>query len=282
MKKARVIILAGQSNAVGVGWVKYLPRSYSSEEIKQFSDGYEKILINYTSHDIKSDGFVKTRINCCERTKDTLGPEVGIAKKLTEKYPDEEFFIVKCAVGGVSLAGDWLSPSSGAPYDEKRSAILPESISDPKVRFLGWCYNEMIKRLSLALAQLKESGYEPEIIAFCWMQGESDSGNAEANEAYIGRYDALLGDLRAAFPSAFSPDCRYIDAAISERWNNYEKMNANKKKYAETHKNHFFIDTVAEGLTTLNEPEENPDTAHYDCASTVKLGELFAEKIVLI
>ena len=139
----------------------------------------------------------------------------------------------------------------------------------------------MIKRLSLALSQLEDSGYKPEVIAFCWMQGESDSGNAEANEAYISRYDALLGDLRAAFSAYFSPDCRYIDAAISDRWVNYEKMNANKKKYAKTHENHFFVDTIAEGLTTLNEPLENPDTAHYDCESTVRLGELFAENILL-
>ena len=279
MKKAKIIVLAGQSNAVGVGWVKYLPESFSEAEIGRFTEGYDKILINYTSHDIKSDGFVKTRINCCERTKDTLGPEVGIAKKLTEKYPDEEFFIVKCAVGGVSLAGDWISPSSGAPYDEEKNAILPESISDPRVRVPGWCYNEMIKRFTKATSELESMGYSPEVIAFCWMQGESDSGNAEANEAYIGRYDALLSDLRAAFPSYFSPDCHYIDAAISDRWVNYEKMNENKKNYAMSHKNHFFVDTVAEGLTTLKEPHENPDTAHYDCASTIKLGELFAEYI---
>lgn len=281
MKKAKIIILAGQSNAVGVGWVKYLSKSYGEDEIRQFTEGYDKILINYTSHDIKSNCFVKTRINCCEKTKDTLGPEVGIAKKLTEKYPDEEFFIVKCAVGGVSMAGDWLSPSSGAPYDAEKNAVLPESISDPRVRFPGWCYNEMIKRFSLAVRELELKGYTPEVIAMCWMQGESDSGNAEANEAYIDRYDALLRDLRAAFPGYFAPDCRYIDGGISDRWGNYEKMNANKKKYAETHKNCYFIDTIAAGLTTLGEPEDNPDTAHYDCTSTVKLGELFAEKITI-
>ena len=279
MKEAKIIILAGQSNAVGVGWVKYLPKSFNEAEIRQFTDGYDKILMNYTSHDIKSDGFVKVRINCCEKSKDTLGPEVGIAKKLTEKYPDEEFFIVKCAVGGVSLAGDWLSPSSGAPYDAEKNAVLPESIADPRVRFPGWCYNEMIKRFTLATSQLKDMGYSPKVIAFCWMQGESDSGNPAANEAYIGRYDALLRDLRAAFPDYFAPDCRYIDAAISERWVDYEKMNANKKNYAETHENCYFVDTVAAGLTTLFEPEENPDTAHYDCESTVRLGEMFGEFI---
>ena len=52
------------------------------------------------------------------------------------------------------------------------------------------------------------------------------------------------------------------------------------KAFAEEH-GHYFVDTVAEGLTTKYEPEDNPDTAHYDCASTVRLGEMFAEQIEL-
>jgi hypothetical protein len=56
-------------------------------------------------------------------------------------------------------------------------------------------------------------------------------------------------------------------------------MNDNKKKYAEEHENCFYIDTVSAGLTTLFEPEDAPDTAHYDCESTVKLGLMFADNI---
>ena len=278
MKEAKIIILAGQSNAVGVGWTKYLPQSFNETEIARFKEGYDKILISYTSHDIKSEGFVKTAVNCTERSKDTLGPEVGIAKKLTEKYPDEEFFIVKCAVGGVNLHNDWRSPSSGVPYEAEKNAVLPESIVDPRVRFPGWCYNEMIKRLTSSIAELEKMGYSPKVIAFCWMQGESDTGNPICAEPYIERYDCLLKDLRETFAPYFAPDCRYIDAGISDIWANYDQMNARKKAYAES-KGYCYIDTLAEGLTTKNEPVENPDTAHYDCYSTVRLGELFAEKI---
>jgi hypothetical protein len=57
-------------------------------------------------------------------------------------------------------------------------------------------------------------------------------------------------------------------------------MNERKRKYAEEN-GHFFVDTVSAGLTTKNEPYENPDTAHYDCESTVRLGEMFAENIVV-
>ena len=107
------------------------------------------------------------------------------------------------------------------------------------------------------------------------MQGESDSGNPACAEPYISRYDALLSDLREKYATEFE-NCTYIDAAISERWVNYEAMNANNKAYAEK-MGYNFIDTIAEGFTTAHEPEDKPDTAHYDVKWVVKLGELFAE-----
>ena len=277
MKKAKVILLSGQSNAVGVGHVKYLPKTYDDETINKFNAGYEKVLIHYISHDKENEGFEPARVNQTERTKDTLGPEVGIAKKLTEKYPDQQFFIIKCAFGGSDMNTGWRSPESGAPYDENRVVEYAKAINDPKFRFPGWCYHEQIRAIDDGFAALREMGYEPEIIAFCWMQGESDSGNPVCAEPYIDRYDCLLRDLREKYAPAFE-NCTYIDAAISERWVNFEAMNANKKAYAEK-MGYKFIDTVAEGFTTAFEPEENPDTAHYDVKWVVRLGELFAECI---
>ena len=277
MKKARVILLSGQSNAVGVGYVKYLPKHFDEKTINVFKYGYENILIHYISHNKENEGFESVKVNQTERTKDTLGPEVGIAKKLTEKYPSEQFFVIKCAFGGSDMNTGWRSPSSGAPYDENRVVEYAKAINDSKFRFPGWCYHEQIRAIDDGFAALREMGYEPEIIAFCWMQGESDSGNPIAAEPYIERYDCLVRDLRERYSSAFE-NCTYIEAGISAEWGNYAKMNENKKAYAEKN-GHRFIDTIAAGLTTLYEPEEKPDTAHYDVSSTVKLGELFAEFI---
>ena len=275
MKKAKVILLSGQSNAVGVGHIKYMPKYFDEETIFTFRNGYEKVLIHYISHDIENVGFEPVRVNQAEKNKDTLGPEVGIAKKLTEKYPDEQFFIIKCAFGGSDMNMGWRSPSSGAPYDPDLTVEYAKAINDPRFRSYGWCYHEQIRALDDGFAALKEMGYEPEVIAFCWMQGESDSGNPVCAEPYIDRYDCMLRDLRERYASAFE-NCAYIDAGISEIWDNHEQMNARKKAYAE--KNGYkFIDTIAAGFTTRNEPEENPDIAHYDLNWTVKLGELFAE-----
>jgi len=278
MKKAKIIILAGQSNAVGVGHTKYLSKSFSKAEIARFYDGYEKFQIIYESHDKISNGFEKTRVNCTEVSKDTLGPEVGIAKKLSEKYPDEEFYIVKCAFGGTSLVNDWRSPSNGAPYCEEQTVTGASILSNTAPRFPGWCYNIFVKLLRKSIKMLENDGLSPEIIAFCWMQGEGDAEASVYTEPYIERYDLLLKDIRKAFEPYFAADCKFIDAGVSERWKEYEKMNANKKAYAEE-KGYCFIDTVAFGLTTQNEPEEAPDVAHYDCYDTVKLGELFGEFI---
>ncbi len=277
MKRARAIVLAGQSNAVGVGHVKYLPKFYGEETIARFREGFDNILIRYISHDIRNDSFVKVSVNQTEKNKDTLGPEVGIAKKLSEKYPDEQFFIIKCAFGGSDMHVGWRSPSSGVPYDPKMEVDPAKAISSSAYRPLGWCYHELVSVMTDGLNELKTAGYEPEVVAFCWMQGESDSASAEKAGNYIFRYDAMLRDLREKYAPAFE-NCTYIDAGISDIWGGYEQMNARKREYAEKN-GHRFIDTIAAGLTTRNEPEEKPDTAHYDVSSTVKLGELFAEFI---
>lgn len=288
MKKANIIILAGQSNAVGVGHTKCLPKHFSADKIKEYYDGYDNVLINYHSHDKKSGGFVRTTVNCTEKNKDTLGPEVGIAEELSKAYPEQKIFIVKCAFGGTSLYRDWLSPSGletafgaydeGAYASQKPDIIAALGTGEP-IR-AGWCYNELVKLLGESIEFLKGQGYTPAIRAFCWMQGENDSCAQEFVDTYESRYVSLLCDLRSSFGEYFE-DCVYIDGGISEEWAHYTGINESKKKHAQTYENSYFIDTVAHGLTTRNEPFEEPDIYHYDSDSTVKLGWLFAQHIKL-
>ena len=281
-KTANVIILAGQSNAVGVGFTKYLNRHFSPEQVAKFYEGYENVVINYRSHGIVSNGFVKTTVNCTEKAKDTLGPEVGIAKNLTKRYPNEKFFIVKCAFGGATICNDWLSPSNEGVYDPTSFARncpdIVKALESGKHPKAGWCYNELVELLTESIDILKKEDYEPKIRAMFWMQGESDSYAKELVENYIPRYDMMIKDLQRQFSGLFS-GCIFVDAGISKRWLNYEELNAFKKEYAEK-EGHRYIDTIKEGLTTEHEPLENPDTAHYDADSIVKLGELFAEKLI--
>ena len=277
MKQAKVIILAGQSNAVGVGFVKYLPKYFDTEVCQKLRSPFEHIQISYVSHDIQSNGFVPTTINCTEETKDTFGPELGMAEYLSEASPDEDFFIVKCAFGGSDMFNGWRSPSSGVPYREELMAEPKKALVDPAYQFPGWCYNALVKRLRQSLDALKAAGLDPQIIGFCWMQGEADSAPPHA-EPYIGRYECMLKDLKETFSPHFD-GCHYADAGISEIWVDYEQMNTKKKAFADAN-GYSFVDTVGAGLTTRFEPEEEPDIYHYDAGSVMQLGRMFAQAIL--
>lgn len=283
MKKAKIIVLSGQSNAVGVGHTKYLNKSFSDAKIEEYLNGYENVLINYYSHDKKSDGFTATTINCTELNKDTLGPELGIAEYLNTNFPDEEYFIVKFAVGGASLMQDFLSPSSGgyqnveAFKNEYRSFIDAYLTGQPTKA--GWCYNGLVNVLRDSIAYLKEKRFCPEIIGFCWMQGEGDAGAPEHVNNYKVYFDNFIKDFKNEFAS-YLEECVFVDAGISEIWNCHTEMNAFKKEYADKHDGFVYVNTIENGLTTKYEPHEAPDIYHYDCESVIKLGRLFAEQIV--
>ncbi|MBQ1846926.1 MAG: DUF3795 domain-containing protein [Clostridia bacterium] len=279
MKKADIIILAGQSNAVGCSEVRYLSGCFPEEKLRKWRDGFDNIKINYFSHDKKSGGFVKTSFNCSVKNEDTFGPEVGIADLLDETYPGREFFIVKCAFGGVTLLRDFLPPSGGDAYDPEAFAELTDKADDPYGSSKpGWCYNELVKITEQSVAMLKEDGYLPKIRAFCWMQGESDANNEEATQKYGRNYDALKNDLKTRFAGLID-HCRFIDAGVSRVWERYARMNGIKQSYASARPDCVFIDTVAEGLDTMKEPYGEPDIGHYDAGSEIKLGRLFAEKM---
>jgi len=283
VKKAKIIVLSGQSNAVGVGHVKCLNRHFSDEKIAEYLNGYENIKLNYYSHDKKSDGFVVTKTGCTEIHKDTLGPEVGMAEYLSTECPDEEYYIVKFAVGAASLMRDFLPPSSGGYYDVKEFKNEYPGFIDAfftgKPLKVGWCYNGLVDVLNDSIAYLEEKGLSPEIIGFCWMQGESDAFSLDDVNNYRGYFDNLINDFRKEF-AQYLDGCVFLDAGISEVWPFREEMNSFKKEYAEKHEDFVYLDTIESGLTTKYEPVEEPDIYHYDSGSVIKLGRLFAENII--
>ena len=283
MKKAKIIVLSGQSNAVGVGHTKCLKRSFTDEKIKEYYDGYKNIKINYYSHDKKSDGFTITTVNCTEVHKDTLGPEVGIAEYLNSKFPEEEYFIVKFAMGGATLMRDFLSPSSGGYYNVENfkneyGDFIDAYFTNKPIK-AGWCYTGLVSILRDSIKYLEENGFYPEIIGFCWMQGESDSMDLKDVDNYKVYFDNFINDFKDDFYQ-YIKNCVFVDAGISETWNYYKEINQFKKEYAENHSGFVYVDTIGNGLTTQYEPVEQPDLYHYDCESVIKLGKLFIENII--
>ena len=260
-KKATVILLGGQSNASGCTHDEYLQKNVSAEKYAEYQSGYDNVYINYISGLKASDGFVK-----CATLQGEIdggfGPELGLAEKLHEMYPDRTFFIIKCAWGGTNLFEQWLSPSS-----------------DGKT---GELYRKFTDFVEVNLKYLESKNYDIEVEAMCWMQGESDSFSVENGTDYAEHLTNFIGDIRGEFRRYAADDgIAFIDAYIADNpvyWVYCDLVNASKDTVAAASPMNALIDTVSHGLSCSAEPAEAPDLAHYDSMSELKLGHLFAEE----
>lgn len=261
-KCATVILLGGQSNASGCSLDEYLRKNVSKEKYEQYQNGYDNVYINYLSGLNLSQEFVKCSTLQGE-LEGSFGPELGLAEKLNEMYPDEMFFIIKCAWGGTDLFSQWLSPSSSGK--------------------VGKLYKQFVVFVETSIKYLISKNYDIKIKGMCWMQGESDSFMVDAASNYGVHLENLISDLRKKF-SKYSPDegFAFVDAYIAANpayWVYYELVNKGKLEVSKKSHNNILVDTISNGLVCNNEPENNPDMAHYDSLSQIKLGHLFAEHL---
>jgi amidophosphoribosyltransferase len=95
--------------------------------------------------------------------------------------------------------------------------------------------------------------------------------------------------LRSSAPAFLNP-CYYgtdidsKDALIAnnpEYWIYCDLVNASKRAVADASPLNALVDTIEAGLVCNAEPEGEPDMAHYDSLSAIKLGHLFAEELAL-
>ena len=267
-KSVDVVVISGQSNAVGCTHVDCIERSMGYEKLEEYMTGYEGIQIaydcwtkgvlpdgntTYYSQNKRQDGkFYKVMLGQ-GNSEATFGPEIGIAEAMHEKYAGK-LFLIKYACGASNLKDDWA---------QRKSPM----------------YNRFVTYVKKQMDNLKSMGYKPTIKAFCWMQGEGDS--------YVGYYDhyyenlqTFVGNLRTDLKElSGDKDFPFIDAGInnSPEWEYYRQVNEAKKQFANDSEDNYYIDTIAAGMHTNKEPFNNVDTCHYDTESQVLLGHLFAE-----
>ena len=262
-KKATVILLAGQSNASGCSRDDYLQKNVSEEKYLEYQNGYDNVYINYfASQNNISEEFVKCS-TCQGEVGGFFGPELGVAEKLNQMFPNQMFFIIKYAWAATDLFNLWLSPSS-----------------DGKT---GDLYNDFVIYVNASMNYLISKNYDVEIEGMFWMQGESDSFSVENATNYQTHLNNFITDLRKQFSHYAADDgIAFVDAYIADNpmyWVYCDLVNQSKKAVAELSPLNVVIDTNAENLTCSNEPEDTPDMAHYDSLSEIKLGHLFVENL---
>lgn len=262
---AKVILLAGQSNATGATVGSYLSEYVTPEKYQELLDGYSNVKILYSSGTIsggnlsipnKSVTFVDVKMG--QGISSTrFGPELGLAEYLSENYPDETFYIIKYAIGSSGLRAHW------NPLDESKAI----------------CLNEFDDLVYQGLVELEMMGLTPEIVGFLWMQGESDASSANGAYQYYTYQDELVKLIRENYAFYESDGgIAFIDAGVSEEgmWSTAYLVNEMKRRYALVSELNEYIDTNKEGLTCL---QENNDNAHYDSWSMLRLGQMYGEKL---
>ena len=263
-KPVDVVVISGQSNAVGCTHSNCITRSIGASYYQDYMRGFPDIQIAYDSwtkdegpifysqNKSKDDNFVKVMLGQGNSLA-TFGPEIGIAEAMHEKYAGK-LFIIKYACGASNLKDDWA---------QKNSPMYPRLI-------------EYVKK---QMKNLEDKGYIPTIKAFCWMQGEGDAWDGYYQD-YYANLTGFAANIRADLKDmAGNKDVPFIDAGISnsKQWQYYRQVNTAKKQFADDREDNIFIDTIEAGMHTNLEPFDEPDTAHYDTESEVQLGHLFAE-----
>lgn len=263
-ERARVIILIGQSNATGCSLTSYLEQSVDAESYAEYSAGYDNVLINFSLDNGKysSNGeFVPVDLNCAAG-EGYFGPELGMAEVLAKEFPDEKIFILKFTMSGYSLNYHWL-------YGRERASI----------------YNAFMAFATTYLDYLLSKGYNAAVDAICWMQGESDTTEYKSGRYYENtcRFVSYLREDLASYSN--EKGIYFIDAGISSSpycLPSYPEINEAKKAFAATSEMNIYFSTIDAGLTTLYEPESNPDLGHYDALSELELGRMFGREIAKI
>ncbi len=258
---AKVILIGGQSNATGATHGSFLENNVPYEKYVEYLRGYSNVKILYSSGTVNSgvvnianysESFVDTKLGQGIGTT-RFGPELGLAAYLSENYPDETFYIIKYAIGSTGLGAHW------NPTNESRNT----------------CLVEFKETVDLGLDLLKQEGLDPKIVAFLWMQGESDATTFKAARDYYDLQKALVENIREEYAVYEAPHgIAFIDAAVSESgmWQSAFLLNQSKLAYSKESEINFYIDTNALGLDTM---QENNDPAHYDSTSMILLGELY-------
>lgn len=279
-KIAKVIVLAGQSNAVGWTYSKNLKPVVTPEEYEKYRAGFDNVKIFYSNAPLQSDDAqtkTKNENSAFEPVKlgqgrytsledGAFGPEIGLAAYLTENYPDETFYIIKDATGGATLHGSWLCPSSLGLFEKTEEDIT--------------LYNHLMKKVDDGMAMLKADGVDARILSFIWMQGENDAQSYAFD--YPTLWNNFIGDVTAAFEEKgylTETGLTTIDGGITQRWTNYDVVNAAKERYAAVSSKAYFVEVAHEDWLTYD--RDNTDYAHLDALSMIRLGNEFGKSFAL-
>jgi len=236
--RVHVILLGGQSNAVGYGVKADLPKSPINFQGPQLTvDLYDRLYTDLSPR--KVDPSFGSEI--------TLGH--SLAKSLTADTP-ERIAIVKYAVGGTNLYEQWKAGGDATTAGD------------------GPLYQDFQVNAAEGLTALAAAypGASIEIVAMLWIQGEADA-NRGYHEEYEGNLTTFIADIRETYRS----DLPFFISRLSDSQFNVETsvpvqtVRAAQETIASMDDRAFLLDTDGFSVTF-------GDPIHFDAEGQQSIG----------
>ena len=194
----RVFFLAGQSNMSGCGNIQELPERFkhgvpgvkifhgSICEDRTAVDGkgiWEDVMPGHGGSEFRSDGKTNRYGKC-------FGPEIGLAARLKELYPNDKIALVKYAKGATSM--DAVGTKYGC-WDPNFK--LDNGINQYDHFIATWKH-------AAAVSDIDGDGREDTLVpaGIFWMQGESDANykDPKVSQRYEGHLTSMIAAMRNA------------------------------------------------------------------------------------
>lgn len=268
-KVMHVVLLAGQSNMQGHGNYDALDGSIK-ERIKKVSS---RVLLS-TSNNEKVDAKPLSYYTAKKSEKypftNHFGPELFIGLTLAEANPNQEYLLIKKAVGGTSLYGAW-SP--------EWTAEKAKEAERGKIRQKLQLFNEHMSNIHAQLSKLKKEKISFEIIGLAWMQGEGDTNkNSTAST-----YEANLRKLIAAYRKEINiPKLPFVMGQINVLPRKFKDgpsfVRTAMMKVANSDKLVDIIQTRA--LAPWTDFPKHSDNLHYNVEGQKRLGIAFGRLLL--
>lgn len=158
--KARVYLLAGQSNMSGAGLFAELKKSEQKPP--------EGVLIWHKNKWQEIGPGISAN-------EGRFGPELAFGRAMKKAYPDDEIYLIKKAAGGTSMHKHW-------------------KVTDGR----GPLLRSFLVSVNAALANLDDERIKYTIEGMLWMQGEADADQGKGAE-YEASLEAFIKEMRREF-----------------------------------------------------------------------------------
>ena len=260
-----VVLLGGHSNALGLSVWTEPDLVYDDVKFFGYGESVNVMSVSQVRWKKVQNGLGQNLLR--------FGPEMGIAQVCSEHYEssDRDIGIIKYSWGGQKLYDYFLSPTSVEQgIGNLNSTKKFSDDEDEMVCAIGFW--NTIKTVRAAKEQALKNGYsDVNILAMCWMQGESDACKIESASIYDKMLANFMADIRFYLSASDLPFAIGQVTPPSEAI--YLEMLTQKQKEVVN------ADGNAEFIKTDDLKMKSDDLWHYDTASMKELGKRFGESV---